>query len=1167
MEYAAALSAIDECAGLLDPRGEWTNTVRERRELASVIFKKTWACVSICGTNAVFESQNAVLDVLCRLRSTRRPRESPATLQAALQRWGDALRQQVADGPCAPILPHSELLPELPPCETCTFHVSVLALISGAYHPAYLLLTSRRLILRPCLPEDFPAPPVEIPVLLFKALETSVVANDAAASANRTHQIIALVCKNTWTLSFSVRDRSLGEYVFRRLQGYLPEHYDRENFFAFDYFRHMQDVVPDVNVNAVLEDDLARIICNAKASAKWRVSHVNARYDVSDTMPPICIVPKDFRDLEVRRLAEFRILKRFPAVSWIHPTSGACLARASQPAVGVFRKRCDLDERYMDLIRTRNGVAVVDARPLTNAIANLAKGGGYINYPTIERVNADIGNIHAMSKSLAQLRKVLRASHYASFDLPSRLRKVTWVKHIQRILTVSLQVAQKLEGKTSVLVHCTNGWDRTSQIVSLANLMLDPFYRTKRGFLVLVEKDWIEAGHKFRERSLGKDGKTEHGHVHRKKGVSPIFPQFLESVVQLLHQFPTAFEFSEPFLRYIALTPWDGTTGTYMHNASKDRYVAGRTTLKFFDYMNWLLDAPLPKQTPVAGLAKMESGLALTVPMCRGVVSDVCEPDDGPDLSAHPIHALTAGDDSECRADGEGEGVEQAVPSVDLAALRGAGSDNVPIVDTARKPWLGGGVYAGVKVAESSVTPSSDASKRGKALEDLKQQLMDVDQMLCDADTSAKPSTDRDYLETARPSETDADGGAHGDARLPRPASMVSPGRLQAKPAGHRGSPKRRGTYPMSRSLCIEEDVDDDYVHIYLDDIKGALADTERSCGGLTSTICSSSPTGSMCHAGFFSHQRAPECGEPQPTASQSPRQPATGHRAEDAALAATFHNHEYQHTAAPVYPSARECDLVVWVEYHDPFHAVQTFVRSLQHDRDDGAVNETLLSNSSWVCIAGGGVPRPSRGFAPSMAGSFASHSKSCTSHPSHPSADAQSHPAGASESAASPPESLHHVESDMPFGSPGITPQPPSAPPSPFPRSNRSCSTTSCVSGSPQNPAPHSANPDCQTLENSQFNSRFIGDPDGAAARWVPDSEASSCLTCDRGFTFLTRRHHCRRCGQIFCGKCSEKRAHNGKTNVRVCDGCFAAIAVLSNRGSPPRSFARELAWSVRV
>lgn len=29
-----------------------------------------------------------------------------------------------------------------------------------------------------------------------------------------------------------------------------------------------------------------------------------------------------------------------------------------------------------------------------------------------------------------------------------------------------------------VVVHCSDGWDRTTQLVALAELMLDPYYRT-----------------------------------------------------------------------------------------------------------------------------------------------------------------------------------------------------------------------------------------------------------------------------------------------------------------------------------------------------------------------------------------------------------------------------------------------------------------------------------------------------------------------------------------------------------------------------------------------------------------------------------------------------------------------------------------------------------------
>ena len=48
-----------------------------------------------------------------------------------------------------------------------------------------------------------------------------------------------------------------------------------------------------------------------------------------------------------------------------------------------------------------------------------------------------------------------------------------------------MRVAELIERqKSSVVVHCTDGWDRTAQMSSLAMLMLDPYYRTIRGFEV-----------------------------------------------------------------------------------------------------------------------------------------------------------------------------------------------------------------------------------------------------------------------------------------------------------------------------------------------------------------------------------------------------------------------------------------------------------------------------------------------------------------------------------------------------------------------------------------------------------------------------------------------------------------------------------------------------------
>lgn len=41
-----------------------------------------------------------------------------------------------------------------------------------------------------------------------------------------------------------------------------------------------------------------------------------------------------------------------------------------------------------------------------------------------------------------------------------------------------------------------------------------------------------------------------------------------------------------------------------------------------------------------------------------------------------------------------------------------------------------------------------------------------------------------------------------------------------------------------------------------------------------------------------------------------------------------------------------------------------------------------------------------------------------------------------------------------------------------------------------------------------------------------WQDDAEVSACPICKRPFTFLFRKHHCRRCGKVICDQCSPHR-----------------------------------------
>lgn len=66
----------------------------------------------------------------------------------------------------------------------------------------------------------------------------------------------------------------------------------------------------------------------------------------------------------------------------------------------------------------------------------------------------------------------------------SGLESSGWLKHIRSILETAWFIARAVANGVSVVVHCSDGWDRTAQVCSLAALLLDPFYRTIQGFQV-----------------------------------------------------------------------------------------------------------------------------------------------------------------------------------------------------------------------------------------------------------------------------------------------------------------------------------------------------------------------------------------------------------------------------------------------------------------------------------------------------------------------------------------------------------------------------------------------------------------------------------------------------------------------------------------------------------
>ncbi|XP_014292466.1 myotubularin-related protein 2 isoform X2 [Halyomorpha halys] len=399
---------------------------------------------------------------------------------------------------------------------------------------------------------------------------------------------IEIFCKDMRNLRFGHKQENHSRRnVFEKLQQYAFPLSHKLPLFAFEYSESFPE-----NGWTVYEV-IAEFKRMGVPNDMWRLTKINDTYEICDSYPAIWAIPVTATEEDLRAVAAFRSRGRLPILSWIHPESQATLTRSSQPLVGVSGKRSRDDEKYIQLIMDANAQShkmfICDARPSTNAIANKAKGGGYEAeeaYPNAEITFLDIHNIHVMRESLRKL-KELCFPNIDEAKWLSGLESTYWLKHIKCILAAACRIVDKIEiHKTSVLVHCSDGWDRTAQLTSIAMLLLDPYYRTIKGFEVLIEKEWISFGHKFQLR-VG-HGDDNHSDADR----SPVFLQFIDCVWQVMQQFPNAFEFNDYFLLTILDHLYSCRFGTFLFNCEKERLAeqVKMKTVSLWSYTNCQVD-------------------------------------------------------------------------------------------------------------------------------------------------------------------------------------------------------------------------------------------------------------------------------------------------------------------------------------------------------------------------------------------------------------------------------------------------------------------------------------------------------------------------------------------------------------------------------------------------
>jgi hypothetical protein len=428
---------------------------------------------------------------------------------------------------------------------------------------------------------------LEIPIASIQNCETAATAP----------HVLNIECKSLMRPSFAFDDEDTCYSVLSSLwELYSNQHYlfahihcqALKSKTSHDRFASAVTVMTTSDEIYTPLDDYTRLkLLESEGDFKF---YDNSSYTIFPSYPAGFIIPSTLSEEDLQELSQYRSASRIPVIVWRHPHSRAVMCRCAQPCAGLSGFVVEADQKYIASIQKVNTIGSVftsttidgttfegtkfhffDARSQMAAAANSAQGKGTEdprNYPNTELHFCDIANIHAVRSSYTSLSVVCRpCQNRLSPSWQFTLRSSFWFMHLSRILLSTQEICKTLCEGESVMVHCSDGWDRTPQLTTLIQLLMDPFYRTFEGFLQLIEKEWCSFGHLFRWRYA-------YGECPGQQEIeeqSPVFVQWLDAVWQVWRQQRWAFEFNEDLLIGLYEHVFSGRYGNFSYNNERER--------------------------------------------------------------------------------------------------------------------------------------------------------------------------------------------------------------------------------------------------------------------------------------------------------------------------------------------------------------------------------------------------------------------------------------------------------------------------------------------------------------------------------------------------------------------------------------------------------------------
>lgn len=370
-----------------------------------------------------------------------------------------------------------------------------------------------------------------------------------------------ILCKNFRLLKFAFQYSKGGKDWGKQIASALARFaFPTRQGLSFAY-SYKEPYYPTLSKSAVsmynTKNDWARELIRCGTS-NWQVISAesepilqHARHSSRYTLPPHFVIPKA---CEVEMFLNWTLaFCDSRAVFWVYGYGNASLVRLAELKPNN-QQDTKIENTMLEVVRASNDQKKLHLLQLTDRLPSIL-------------------DVHKAYEKLRRLCAPESPQHFSVEDSKFLilLEKSNWLFYVSLCLRYSCEAAEKLRDGSSCVLQDTNGRDLCCVVSSLTQMILDPFYRTIDGFQSLIQKEWVALEHPFQRRL---------GHIRQPVDTngpqeeSPVFLLFLDSVWQLLQQFPDEFEFSQTYLT----TLWDSCFmpifDTFQFDCNADRLKA-----------------------------------------------------------------------------------------------------------------------------------------------------------------------------------------------------------------------------------------------------------------------------------------------------------------------------------------------------------------------------------------------------------------------------------------------------------------------------------------------------------------------------------------------------------------------------------------------------------------